>query len=97
MKYMTRDDWRNYVFGHSTRGMDPKETANVITNWIEIYLKECKATIEILENRLTILVPKGVAEAVPDEWEANKVTMLLGRWNQIKRMCEDALETLVCP
>jgi hypothetical protein len=96
MKYMTRKNWRNYILGHSTRGVDSKNTANVIRDWIETYLKESKTTIEILEKMLTKKTPApgGVAEAGSDEWEKKKVTMLLGRWNQIKRLCEDALGSM---
>jgi hypothetical protein len=93
MKYMTRNDWQNYILGHSTRSVDPKKTANVIRGWIEIYLKESTMTIEILEKMLTkeTLAPLGSAEAGSEEREKNKVALLLGRWNQIKRLCEDAL------
>ena len=97
MKYMPRNDWRNYVLGHSMHGVESSKTANVISSWIKVYLKECKVSTDILEDRLAALKPRGTVETGSDEWERNKVTMVLGRWKQIERLCEDALRGLVSP
>jgi hypothetical protein len=94
MKYMTRKDWRSYVLGHSTRGVDAKKTANIIRGWIGSYLKETQMTIGILEEMLTKNSPAAADVAWKEaQGEKEKIAILLGRWKQIKRLCEDALNS----
>jgi hypothetical protein len=90
---MARHRWRDYILGYSTRGMDSRKTASVIRGWIEMYLKESNVTIEILENMLAkrVSTPQRASKAASDEWDKERITMLLGRWNQIKQLCQDAL------
>jgi hypothetical protein len=90
---MARHHWRDYILGHSTRGMDSRKTASVIRGWIEMYLKESNVTIEILENMLVnrASTPQRASKDASDEWDKERITVLLGRWNQIKQLCQDSL------
>ncbi|CAK42636.1 uncharacterized protein An15g06840 [Aspergillus niger] len=97
LKYMNTRDWRAYVCGRSERGVDEQKTANVIRGWVEVYLKECIGTIEIIENMI-----QDLGEEIGDSdkkigskaWEREKLQMLLDRWGQIRRLCESVLEDL---
>jgi hypothetical protein len=92
MKYMTRWDWRNFVLGLSSRGVDSQKTAKVIRRWIEVYVDESKTTLNILENMLTeVTTPRGAAKPGLKESEKDKVAILLNRWKQIQWLCMDAL------
>lgn len=88
---MAGEDWQNYVMGQSTQGMDPEKTTNIIRGWIEVYLQESNTTIDILEG---MLIDKRAASRAQDgsnEGKRRKITVLLDRWKQIRRLCEDAL------
>ncbi|PGH16520.1 hypothetical protein AJ79_01625 [Helicocarpus griseus UAMH5409] len=87
IKYMTRANWRKYALGRSTKGVKIKKTAHIIRGWIEVYIKESEAAILTLE---AILSTKGAAIA---KWE-EKIAICLDRWNQIRRLCENASTAL---
>lgn len=80
MKYMTRRDWRNYVLGHSTKGVNAAKTEKAIQEWIQIYAKEADATIAALRS------------SSEHQIYTHKTEVLLKRWNQIKCLCGQALE-----
>lgn len=94
---MNTRDWRAYVCGRSERGVDEQKTATVIRGWVEVYLKECIGTIEIIENMI-----QDLGEEIGDSekkigskaWEREKLQMLLDRWGQIRRLCEGVLGDL---
>ncbi|KAI9933715.1 hypothetical protein ASPWEDRAFT_35628, partial [Aspergillus wentii DTO 134E9] len=78
MKYMDRRDWQKYIQGRSKKGINAQQTAEIICGWIEVYLEESNVAIEKIEAML----PQN---------QDGKVSMILSRWIQIKRLCEDAL------
>lgn len=80
MKYMTRRDWRDYVLGHSTNGVDAAMTEKVIREWIQVYTKEADTTIATLKA------------SSGDPICTQKTEVLLKRWSQIRRLCGQALE-----
>lgn len=88
LKYMTRRDWRNYVLGHSSKGVDARKTEDIIREWIKGYARETSAVINTLEGM------KGSSEV--DRGLGGKVDMLLKRWRQIDGLCRQALETDSC-
>jgi hypothetical protein len=75
---MTRKDWRNFVTGVSTRGVDAAKTSAVVRGWIEAYLREAEETIALL------LSPE----------QETKLNTLLARWNQIQRLCGKATDVI---
>lgn len=84
---MPRRDWRNYVLGHSVKGVDSAKSEAIIQGWIREYIKEADMTIAGLED----------LGARPEENEdAGKIDMLLKRWRQIRGLCEQALEAMSC-
>lgn len=80
MKYMTRKDWRDYVLGHSTNGVDAAMTEKVIREWIHIYTEEADITIATLKA------------SSGHQIYTEKIEVLLKRWSQIKCLCGQALE-----
>jgi hypothetical protein len=78
MKCMSRRNWRNYIQGRGAPPNSAKVNA-IIRNWIDIYLKEAGVTMAKLEEMLS-KEKDGLAEG--------KIKMLIGRWEQIKRLCE---------
>lgn len=82
MKYMVRKDWRNYVAGHSTKGLNPEKTAEVIRGWINVYLNEAQVGMEGVQKALN---------ESEDPAYASRISAILRRWTQIKSLCEDAL------
>jgi len=80
---MNSEDWRNIVDSDSTEGVDPQKTAEIISGWINAYLKDCEASIESLERNIA---------AGQDERRNARVTVILNRWKQIKSLCESALD-----
>lgn len=84
LKYMSTEDFREYAHGHSTKAFDSKKTWKIIHEWVELYQQECQATLDSLE---------GILKKRSDE-SRGKVTMLLRRWQQIKLLCEHALEKI---
>ncbi|KAL6230874.1 hypothetical protein BDW75DRAFT_221520 [Aspergillus navahoensis] len=82
IKYMSRQEWRDYVAGVSEMGFDASKTASIIRGWIEVYLRECTTAIASL-----VEVPKS-------QEEKDKVELILARWKQIHRLCETALKSM---
>ncbi|KAL4924917.1 uncharacterized protein BDV17DRAFT_202253 [Aspergillus undulatus] len=87
IKYMPLEDWRNYVLGYSTRGVDAKKSEGVIRGWIRTYVEEVESVIQELGN---------VGSSQIGQDHQDKVQMLLRRWWQIKDLCRVALETVSC-
>lgn len=78
MKCMSRRNWRNYIQGRGAPP-NPVKANTIIRDWIDVYHKEATATMAKLEE----LLSKG-----KDSLEQGKIKMLIGRWEQIKRLCE---------
>jgi hypothetical protein len=87
LKYMTRRDWRNYALGYPTKGCDAQKSNAIIQEWIRAYAKEADTTIAALE---------ALGSREMDEKCNGKVSTLLRRWNQIKGLCDKALEAVSC-
>lgn len=85
---MTRRDWRNYVLGYSSKGVDARKTEDIIREWIKGYAKEASTAIDTLEGM------KGSSEV--EGGLGGKIDMLLKRWRQIDGLCRQALETVSC-
>ncbi|RAH53412.1 ribosomal N-lysine methyltransferase [Aspergillus piperis CBS 112811] len=97
LKYMNLREWRAYVNGRSERGVDAQKTASVIRGWVEVYLKECIGTMEVIANMLGDLgeeIADNNKEIGSKAWEREKLQMLLDRWGQIRRICEGVLGEL---
>ncbi|PLN79104.1 ribosomal N-lysine methyltransferase [Aspergillus taichungensis] len=91
LKYMRKGPWETYI--RDRTGSDPPTTARIIHGWIETYLKECTSTIGIIESLLdqTKLSSSGsTPEFGSEQWEQERLAMLLSRWRQIERLCENA-------
>lgn len=69
----------------STEGVDPQKTAEIISSWINAYLKECETAIESLEANVA---------ASQDERRKARVSIILKRWKQIRLLCESALDAV---
>ncbi|EED13908.1 hypothetical protein TSTA_101480 [Talaromyces stipitatus ATCC 10500] len=78
MKCMSRRSWRNYIQGHGIPPNSAKVNA-IIRDWIDIYLKEANVTLEKMEE--IFLKEK-------DASKQSKIKVLIGRWEQIKQLCE---------
>lgn len=88
---MRKGPWRTYI--RDRTGSDPPTTARIIHGWIETYLKECTTTIDIIESLLdrTKLSSSGsTPEFGSEQWEQERLAMLLSRWRQIEKLCENA-------
>lgn len=85
MKYMDRNDWRSIMDSNSNEYVDTQKTAEIISGWINAYLKECVTSIESLETNIA---------AGRDERRNARVSMILNRWKQIKSLCEGALDAV---
>ncbi|OJJ43428.1 hypothetical protein ASPZODRAFT_944827 [Penicilliopsis zonata CBS 506.65] len=85
IKYMTRRNWRNYVLGHSTKGVDARKTESVIRGWVKTYSNEAKTTITALEAL------RSNEENVPF---SSNIDMLLKRWKQIEWLCNNTAEAI---
>ncbi|PWY90273.1 ribosomal N-lysine methyltransferase [Aspergillus sclerotioniger CBS 115572] len=102
LKYLSRRDWRNYISGRSSHGVDEKKLAGIIRGWVEKYLSECVVTIGIIEgmlDRKDHLDGDGDGDGIGEKigsraWEREKLRMLLERWGQIRRLCEGVIEGL---
>ncbi|GIK00928.1 hypothetical protein Aspvir_004958 [Aspergillus viridinutans] len=86
VKYMPSNDFRSYVQGRATRAFDTRKTWNIIRDWIEIYLRESNTTIEALESLR--------AQSEEQVGHQNKVASLRSRWEQIRVMCQNALDKI---
>ncbi|KAL4949197.1 hypothetical protein BDW69DRAFT_198297 [Aspergillus filifer] len=82
IKYMTREQWRDYVNDVSEEGFDGEKTAGVIRGWIEEYLRECDEALNALEG-----LSKGTVAGSDKE----KLELVLARWRQIQQLCEGAI------
>lgn len=82
IKYMARGDWEDYVLGNSTEGLYTEKTAAVIQGWLRVYIKEADVTVAALES-------KGY------HGDTQKAEILLKRWRQIRRFCEQAMAAVV--
>lgn len=70
---------------NSNEYVDTQKTAEIISGWINAYLKECVTSIESLETNIA---------AGRDERRNARVSMILNRWKQIKSLCEGALDAV---
>jgi hypothetical protein len=86
VKYMPSKDFRNYVQGRATKAFDTRKTWKIIREWIETYLRESNTTIEALES-LT-------AQSEGQVGHQKKVASLRRRWEQIRVMCQNALDKI---
>lgn len=86
MKYMTNDQWRDYIQGRS-QGVESK-IASVLHDWIGAYLKESMTNIKTLEDMQLR------RQAESQHWEKEKIDLLLKRWNQIRALCIDASKSI---
>ncbi|KAE8373187.1 hypothetical protein BDV26DRAFT_297168 [Aspergillus bertholletiae] len=93
LKYMSKREFRIYIEGRSKRAFDAEKSAEVIQGWIRVYLEECERTMEIIESLLEKL---GGSRRRSDRerWEKGRLEMLLSRWDQIKKICEKAANTV---
>lgn len=83
---MACKDFQNYVQGRATKAFDTRKTWNIIREWIEIYLQESNTTIEGLELL--------GAQSEEQDGHKNKVASLRRRWEQIRVMCQNALDKI---
>ncbi|EED17214.1 conserved hypothetical protein [Talaromyces stipitatus ATCC 10500] len=86
MKYMTNDQWRDYILGRS-QGVENR-TASVLHDWIGAYLKKSMTSIKILEDMQ--LRPRSESQY----WEKDRIDILLRRWNQIRVLCVEASKAI---
>lgn len=86
MKYVDRGDWRRHISNPSKRRTDPKKTASNINRWVGLYLKASMTAVQMLENRLK--------DTELPSCEAERLSSVLKRWKQIKRLCEGALHRI---
>ncbi|KAL4968340.1 ribosomal N-lysine methyltransferase [Aspergillus stella-maris] len=82
IKYMNRQQWRDYVNDGSGMGFDGEKTASVIRGWVEAYLKECKAALDAL---------RGLSKGAITCSDKEKLGLILARWRQIQQLCEAAI------
>ncbi|KAL4939933.1 hypothetical protein BDV06DRAFT_230736 [Aspergillus oleicola] len=83
MKYMSRQQWRDYVNDVSEEGFDGKKTAGVIRGWVEAYLRECDAALDALN---------GLSKSITTDSDKEKLELIVARWEQIKQLCEGAIK-----
>ena len=93
IKYMTRTDWQNHILGISTRGVDAMRTNAIIRGWIATYLQEADEMIAMLEKMRTARKEntQNKNEGITDN---GRLEILLARWYQIRKLCEDAVQAL---
>jgi ribosomal lysine N-methyltransferase 2 len=100
MKYMTPTDWQNYILGISTRGIDAMRTNAIIRGWVTTYLQEANEMIALLEKTRTDREENTHVDMELVGNEDERITdnirleMLLVRWYQIRKLCEDAVQAL---
>lgn len=82
LKYMKRQDWRNYVLGFSTKKVNAKKTEAIIQGWIQTYAKEADTTIAALES-------SNEHRMYPRE-----SSVLFKRWGQIKCLCDEVIRSM---
>ncbi|KAL4783013.1 hypothetical protein BJX76DRAFT_270176 [Aspergillus varians] len=87
IRYMSLEDWQNYVLGYSTRGVDAKKSEDIIRGWIRTYIEEADLTLDELGNLESSRI---------GQEQQGKVQMLLKRWRQIKDLCGEAFEAVSC-
>uniref|UniRef100_A0A093VS94 Ribosomal N-lysine methyltransferase set11 n=1 Tax=Talaromyces marneffei PM1 TaxID=1077442 RepID=A0A093VS94_TALMA len=78
MKCMSRRNWRNYIQGCGAPPIPVKVNA-IIRDWVDVYLKDATETMAKLEEMLS---------REKDSLAQRKIKMLIGRWEQIKQLCE---------
>jgi hypothetical protein len=83
---MPSKDFRSYVQGRATQAFDTRKTWDIIREWIEIYLRESNTTIEALESLR--------AQSEGQVGHQNKLSSLRRRWEQIRVMCQNALDKI---
>ncbi|KAL5355822.1 hypothetical protein BJX96DRAFT_161998 [Aspergillus floccosus] len=88
LKYMTREDWNAYI-ERGSPAFSAEKTAEIINNWVAIYLNESDIAIMAIHNMLNNRASDRGAEA-----ERKELFILLRRWRQIKRLCQTALHSL---
>lgn len=85
LKYMTRRDWRNWVSGHSVKGVNAQKTAAIMRDWIRLYAEEADTTIAVLQ-----------ATKPHERDQVAKIGLLLKRWEQIRALCSMAMQAVAC-
>ncbi|KAL4931982.1 uncharacterized protein BDV17DRAFT_301531 [Aspergillus undulatus] len=85
IKYMSRQNWRDYLGGDAEEGFDEEKSASVIRDWIEEYLRECSVTFDALTK---------ASKNTNDDSEKEKLGLMLARWKQIQQLCESAIENI---
>lgn len=85
MKCMSRRNWRNYIQGLGSAAPNYAKVNAIIRAWIEAYLKEANVATNTLEKMLS--------EEKEDSLRS-KIKMLLGRWEQIKQLCDGVISKL---
>ncbi|KAF9888406.1 hypothetical protein FE257_008684 [Aspergillus nanangensis] len=87
ISYMELEDWRNYVLGHSVKGVNADRTVSVIKKWIKTYADEARATTSLL---------KLAASSEEGSKNQKKLETLLRRWEQIEDLCSKATDAVSC-
>lgn len=86
MKYMDEVDWRNHLLEGSSRALDERKSEAIIRDWIRMYGKEADAVMAALRTAM--------ASSAWIKAHRQKAEMLLRRWEQIKNLCESAVEAV---
>jgi hypothetical protein len=101
IKYMTRTDWQNHILGISTRGVDAMRTNVIIRGWVATYLQEADGMIALLEKMRTARERNTHMDGKLVGNENGGITdngrlleILLIRWYQIRKLCEDVVQAL---
>ncbi|THC98029.1 hypothetical protein EYZ11_002455 [Aspergillus tanneri] len=84
IKYMALGDWRSYVLGYSTKGVDADKTNEIIQGWIKTYSNEANTTITSLEK---------IRSSKVERKDQEKIDSLLKRWSQIEELCDQAQQS----
>lgn len=88
MQYLSLTDWRNYILGYSTLGVDARKTDAVICGWIETYIREAEVTMVLLGDLLKS------KQRTEEERNKARIEKLMLRWKGIKALCEVVIKRL---
>lgn len=83
---MTSRQWRNYVLGRIQD--EENKTTSIVHDWVDTYIKESTNKIQSLKD-IQMEHQSGVRDAKNDQ-----IDILLKRWVQIRKLCEDALRAI---
>ncbi|EEQ90825.1 SET domain-containing protein [Blastomyces dermatitidis ER-3] len=84
MKYMTLDDWNQYILGYQPASFDQRKTNSIIAAWIHEYIHEAEVAI----SKLTALRRSRKYGGEP---QFDVISM---RWKQIVELCNAVLKTV---